>query len=135
MKRPTGFSPESDPSISRHGFSSAFCLHAVKDDPVPRQGHCDIAVVKSLPVSSPLRDVELRSAGKVVCIAGKFKASVCLHIQRKPPVKYGRNIPWRTLMDLCLEVKGGILKARRAEVYIACNAIEGRAASERDGLQ
>src|SRR3990170_5596029 len=110
MKRPTGFSPESDPAISRHGFSSAFCLQAVKDDPVPRQGHCDMAVVKCLPIGRALRDVEFRSAGKVGRIAGKFKASVCLHIQRKPPVKYGRDILWRALIDLCLEVKGGILK-------------------------
>src|SRR3972149_2827401 len=135
MKHPTGFSPESDPSIAGYGLSSAFCLHTVKDDPVPRQGHCDMAAVKCLPISRSLRDVEFRSAQKVVRITGKFKASICLHIQREPLVKYGRNILWRALVDFSLEVKEGILKARRAEVYIACNAIEGPAAPERNGLQ
>src|SRR3990172_8526508 len=133
MKRGGGFSPESDPSIAGHRLSSAFHLHAVKEDPVLREGHRDMAVVKSLPVSRPLRDIELRRAGKVVCIAGKFKESVRLHIQWKPPVKYGHNVLWRALLDLCLEVKGGILKARREEVYIPCNAIEGCAAPERNG--
>src|SRR3990172_7905955 len=118
MKRPAGFSPESDPSIAGHRLSSAFHLHAVKEDPVLREGHRDMAVVKSLPVSRPLRDIELRRAGKVVCIAGKFKESVRLHIQWKLPVKNGSDILWRALLALCLEVKAGTLTARREAGFI-----------------